>query len=177
MATYNAIIYEASKTTPQAVATTAKDIYINSPAANGALTYLNTLLSYWESSSRFTTQCLNTAYPVGTIIISKSDSAPSSVGTWQKWGMNRTILTCEGTTDDPTEATGGAATHTLVTAELAPHKHRMHGDTGSVNYSGSNSYDGGTGGDSGNWCSATGGGQAHNNIQPSVGYYMWKRVS
>ncbi len=173
----SAIIYEASKTTPQAVVTTAKDIYIESPAANGALTYLNTLLSYWESSSRFTTQCLNTAYPVGTIIITKNNNAPSSIGTWQKWGMNRTILTCDGTTDDPTEATGGEATHTLTTAELPPHRHRMYGNTSRVNYGGSRDADHGVGGDSGNWSAANGGGQPHNNIQPSVAYYMWKRVS
>ena len=78
-------------------------------------------------------------------------------------------------TFDGLNETGGAETHTLSIAELPSHTHSFLDNTGSTNVSIddiahtiTNRVTGTTG--------ATGGGDAHNNIQPYITVYMWKRT-
>jgi microcystin-dependent protein len=77
-----------------------------------------------------------------------------------------------GDTDfDTVEEPGGAKTHTLTVDEMPAHTHKV-GSTSLVTASGGNERK--PEGTSDN-TSSTGGGQAHNNLQPYIVVYFWKR--
>jgi len=136
------------------------------------------------------TSLVDLIYPLGAIYITTSAVSPSSIWagtTWVAYGEGRTMIghgAGAGLTDRPTvEATGGAETHTLTKAEIPPHKHSevRHNDhrTTSVTLSGLNIYDA-TGYqtvDTGDGSADGLQGQAHNNMQPYIVTYMWKRTA
>jgi hypothetical protein len=137
------------------------------------------------------TSLVDLIYPLGAIYITTSAVSPSSIWagtTWVAYGEGRTLIghgAGAGLTDRPTvEATGGAETHTLTKAEIPPHTHTYLG----------NYYDGST--DHGLEYKNTYGytayrvpndttdgvadglqGLAHNNMQPYIVTYMWKRTA
>ena len=143
---------------------------------------------------------LDKTYPVGSIYISISSDNPSTLfgGTWESFGQGRTLIGA-GTnggytfTSESTGTTVGATTnplgeyvHTLSVAEMPSHKHNIHSDWNSNNEDGSwpwfykmiNAGPAGFSDGSGSWTmDATGGSQSHNNIQPYIVTYMWKRTS
>jgi len=118
-----------------------------------------------------------TLFPIGSIFISISSTNPSTFigGTWIAFGTGRTIVGIDaGQTEfDTVEETGGAKTHTLTTPEIPSHTHSIPyvdlantgGSTGTRAYPGS-----GTTG-------SAGGGGAHNNLQPYIVVYMFKRTA
>lgn len=144
-------------------------------------------------------------YPVGSIYISVKSTNPSSFfgGTWTAFGTGKTLvgINTSDTNFDTVEKTGGAATHTLTTTEMPSHTHTIsssgphsHASVGRTGGSGSGanifeSYNGATGtravnvprsGTNGAHThspAATGGGGAHNNLQPYITVYMWKRTA
>ena len=144
-------------------------------------------------------------YPVGSIYISVKSTNPSSFfgGTWTAFGTGRTLvgINTSDTNFDTVEKTGGAATHTLTTTEMPNHTHTIgssgahsHASQGRMGGSGSGanifeSYNGasktrsvnvprsGTNGNHTHSPGATGGGGAHNNLQPYITVYMWKRTA
>jgi len=115
-------------------------------------------------------------YPVGSIYFNASVATnPGTlfgVGTWDALGAGRVILGAGGgyTAGD----TGGAATHTLTEAEMPAHDHDA--PTYSVTAAGAGF---GTGVTPPNYgtasVSSTGGGGAHNNLQPYLVGYIWQR--
>ena len=130
-------------------------------------------------------------YPVGAIFTSVSHSTASAVntalgfGTWVAFGAGR-VMVGHGTSDQSftAGATGGNSTHTLTVSEMPSHTHRpANGDTGSQT--------GPIGSDTGfsgqdnftefiaatNLIEETGGGNAHDNLQPYVVVYMWRRTA
>ena len=124
-------------------------------------------------------------HPVGSIYMSVENTNPSTLfgGIWIDWGTGR-VPVCVDTTDanfNAVEKTGGEKTHTLTVNEIPNHAHGFESG-GTISYiekgvqtgSGANCPQV-TGG--GNATTATGGGQAHNNLQPYITCYMWKRVS
>jgi hypothetical protein len=132
---------------------------------------------------------LNSIYPVGAIYTAITSGSPQSVfgGTWVSFGQGRVLVGHDDTsspdsdfvassTDGSSVLVGGAKTHTLSVAEMPSHTHGISnfenpagtGSTGSAN--GASSF-------STVNTSATGGGQAHNNLQPYVVVYMWKRTA
>jgi|TARA_Y100000033_G_scaffold36848_1_gene35740 hypothetical protein len=126
-------------------------------------------------------------YPVGSIYINASVSTnPGTLlgfGTWVAFGAGKVPVGIDSSdTDfDTAEETGGSKTHTLSTSELPSHTHGgifPSGASGSF----SQAFDvdnPGTGADLGSekTTSATGGGQPHNNLQPYIVVYMWKRTA
>jgi len=135
-------------------------------------------------------------FPVGSIYMSATMSTVSQVqstfgGSWVAWGSGR-VPVGVNTSDssfNTVEKTGGEKTHKLTVAEMPSHHHtyantsgsRIYdvrygvngwGDTGSLGAG----FNGGTidasvyGGD-------TGGDGAHNNLQPYITCYMYKRIS
>ena len=126
-------------------------------------------------------------YPVGSIYTNATDSNnPATLigfGTWVAFGAGRVPVGIDaGDTDfDTAEETGGSKTHTLTTSEMPSHDHnaKAYGngqgsvgsgylgvaDTTSINGQGRQSID------------HEGGGQAHNNLQPYIVVYMWKRTA
>lgn len=137
-------------------------------------------------------------YPVGSIYMSVDNTNPGTFfgGTWVAWGEGRVPVgrhATSGTFNVAAETTGGAETHALSIAELASHTHT--GTTGNEGTQASFplSYNGGSGTassgtgtntryGSGNahthtfTTNATGSGTAHNNLQPYIVCYMWKRT-
>jgi len=136
------------------------------------------------------TSLVDLIYPLGAIYITTSAVSPSSIWagtTWVAYGEGRTMIghgAGAGLTDRPTvEATGGAERHTLIKAEIPPHTHTevRHNDhkTTSITQPGLNIYDA-TGYqtvDTGDGSLDGLEGQSHNNMQPYIVTYMWKRTA
>lgn len=126
------------------------------------------------------TNVLEKVYPVGSIYMNASVSTnPATLlgfGTWVAFGAGKVIVGLDSTdTDfDTAEETGGAKTHTLTTSEIPSHTHSLStsdnpGGTGAIEVAGGAPTSTQT-------TQATGGGGAHNNLQPYIVAYMWKRT-
>lgn len=125
------------------------------------------------------------AYPIGSIYINASVATNPSIllgfGTWAAFGSGRVMVGINtGDSDFNTvEKTGGAKTHTLTIAEMPSHEHGQYvtansGPYGRKDFAGegpSSRYDQGT------TTMPAGGGGAHNNVQPYITVYMWKRTA
>jgi len=126
---------------------------------------------------------LETIYPVGSIYtnagVATNPGTLLGFGTWTAFGDGRVIVGVDSTdTDfDAVRETGGAKTHTLTVAQLPSHTHPIQV------FNESGSPDGDVGGDSSSSSlgttntQATGGGAAHNNLQPYITAYMWRRTA
>ena len=121
-------------------------------------------------------------WSVGSIFISAVETNPASLlgfGTWAAFAAGRTLVGIDATQTefDTLEETGGEKTHTLTVAELAAHTHSIEahvGDTAGAGYVTDTSYP--TISAYPNTGSA-GSGSAHNNLQPYIVVYMWKRTA
>jgi len=118
-------------------------------------------------------------YPVGSIYFNAAVATnPNTLlgfGTWAAYGGGRVMVGVHSSgTFDGLNETGGAETHTLSTNELPSHTHTY----GKSTTSEAMSIDdiGGLRGAATANTGATGGGDAHNNIQPYITVYMWKRT-
>jgi len=124
-------------------------------------------------------------YPVGSIYFNAAVATnPNTLlgfGTWEAYGGGRVPVGVHSSgTFDGLNETGGAETHTLSTAEMPSHTH-------SVTFPRSNTSGGGgpvhpcmslgDGGAVSATVSSTGSGDAHNNLQPYITVYMWKRTA
>ena len=138
----------------------------------------------------------NCPFPVGGVYISIASTNPSSIWagtTWEQFAKGRTLVGID-TSDsnfNTSGQTGGEKTHTLTTNEIPAHGHGM---AHTHSYTGPNtgSWKVGTS-KAHTWCTSAGGktsgrasksttdnaggGAAHNNLQPYIVVYMWKRVS
>ena len=147
------------------------------------ITNLNSSLSETKSSMI----SLSDVYPVGSIYISITDDTKEKVqakfgGEWESYGQGRTLVGIDTTQDEfnTINKTGGEKTHTLTINEMPSHSHQVlagHG-AGTQYFIRGNYFEnvfergsaysitGGAGGD-----------QPHNNLQPYITVYMYKRVS
>ena len=136
-------------------------------------------------------------YPIGSIYLSVNNVNPSSVfgGSWESFGTGRTLVGVDTsqTEFNTVEKTGGEKTHTLIETELPyirgdfnfhgagsatvgsgcagyfkPGAYRGNYRSGGSDLGGAGSYDG--------FYFEFGGNQPHNNLQPYITCYMWKRV-
>jgi hypothetical protein len=120
-------------------------------------------------------------YPVGAIYMSVVNTSPATLfgGTWSAWGAGRVAVGVDtGITEFNTvEKTGGEATHALSVAELAEHNHTYPYDSSSAGtlYGNAGALIASKAGDIGT--SYAGNGTAHNNLQPYITCYMWKRTA
>ena len=127
------------------------------------------------------------AWPVGSVFIAVVSTSPAILlggGTWVAFGAGRVLVGLDvgDASFDTAEETGGAKTHTLTAAEMPAHVHRerrhatttgaLSGPTTAPDTSSSNPQDWGTV-DTG----SAGGGGAHNNLQPYIVCYFWKRTA
>ena len=123
-------------------------------------------------------------YPVGSIYISTSSTNPSAIygGTWERYGQGKTLV---GLNESESEFStvnkiGGEKTHTLTISEMPRHTHSLYMNSGtddlsrgfwlvqdavpvSTSIANITEYEG--------WS------QPHNNLQPYITVYMWKRIS
>ena len=137
---------------------------------------------------------LDLIYPVGILVEFAENYNPNDHfygQVWVKYGQGRVTV---GQTDSGTFATLGGTTgeetHKLTTNEMPSHNHSVtisgdgynHGMNGGGDASGKHRFGNGTENNNSEWTisptiSSTGGGQAHNNIQPSIVVMRWKRKS
>jgi hypothetical protein len=116
--------------------------------------------------------------PVGTIREFNVSTDPATLlgfGTWAEYGKGRVTVAIDATQTEfnTAEKTGGAKTHTLTTAEMPSHTHNLINNGTGVYYGGT-----GTGLLSASYPSgSTGGGGAHNNLQPYIVCYRWVRTA
>lgn len=126
-------------------------------------------------------------YPVGSIYMSATMSTVEEVqatfgGTWEAWGAGRVPVGVDSEDADfsTVESTGGEKTHTLTVDEMPSHQHRNiyafnDGSGGDWSYRVTHPKTGTyTDGQSDGYA---GGGQAHNNLQPYITCYMFKRIA
>lgn len=128
--------------------------------------------------------------PVGSIYLSVDPTNPSTYfgGTWIAWGAGRVPVGFDsGDTDfDTAEETGGEKTHVLTSSEMPTHSHPMRtyitagaAEAPAVlrqNVAVANTSTS-TNAAANPQTASTGGGAAHNNMQPYIVCYMWKRIS
>lgn len=138
---------------------------------------------------------LQRLYPVGSIYFSAVGTNPSELfgfGTWQAWGAGRVPVGVDAsqTEFNAVEKTGGEKAHALTINEMPSHTHEISyrpiGDPSDDPFALFKSEGGitGTYNSPGTELSqdaleakAAGGGQAHNNLQPYITCYMWKRTA
>lgn len=131
-------------------------------------------------------------YPIGSIYMSVNSANPSTYlgGTWIAWGSGRVPVGVDpnDTSFDTVEETGGAKTHTLTAAQMPPHRHAVprvntsssttgpgftYSSSTKMTWAAHSGYYGG----SNTTAEAAGTTQAHNNLQPYITCYMWKRTA
>lgn len=134
-------------------------------------------------------------YPVGAIYITYGNTNPGTFlgGIWVQFGHGRVLMGQGEGNDGNTSmsftdgSTGGEYNHTLTTNEMPSHNHTLYFDNGQVaklwqistrfesgsqsaivSYGTSNNYP---------QIDNTGGGSSHNNMQPYITVYFWRRTS
>ncbi len=127
------------------------------------------------------------ANPIGTILTTTNSANPSNYlgGTWERYGKGQVLVGVDENDDDFNEAnkTGGEKEHTLTIDEMPSHTHQV----GRWNPSGSGfdqnqrklaaAPNNGTGVNGAVETAANGGSKAHNNMQPYISVYMFRRTA
>lgn len=116
---------------------------------------------------------------VGDIIESTSAEHPAStwLGTqWERYGNGMVVVGVSETEVEFASAgqTGGAKYVSLTEAQNGPHTHTLTSITGGSGWYGQGGNLGGFGGVT---TSSSGSGESHNNLQPYVALYRWRRVA
>lgn len=120
-------------------------------------------------------------YPIGSIYISVNSNNPSSYfgGEWESFGKGRTIVGIDPDQEEfnTAEKTGGEKEHTLLIGEMPRHRHN--GEGGPIMIaggSGRKQIDNGSNARYG-YTDYQGNDEPHNNLQPYITCYMWKRIA
>ena len=140
------------------------------------------------ATTAFVTSALTAAtinalvYPVGSIYFNAAVSTnPATLlgfGTWVAYAAGRVpVGKAASGTFDTLNAEQGAETHTLSVAELPAHTHSYDRQNTSTDNISIHDITRTTGGNSSATSGSTGSGTAHNNIQPSITVYMWRRTA
>lgn len=128
-------------------------------------------------------------YRVGDLYLTTNPTDPATTfgyGTWERYAEGRALVgvaSPTGSTPEWTKYSGsnfGSYTHTLSVGEIPPHSHEnnipTYGESGAPN----NMIANGQKQDNTRavWSTSdTGGGQAHNNVQPSITVFIWRRTA
>ena len=122
------------------------------------------------------------AYPVGSIYMSVNSTSPNSLfgGTWARFANGRCLVGVNESDTDFSSAqkTGGEKEHSLTIDEMPSHNHEIKlyessADTNVGHIMRSKSITSTVNGVS----ERTGGNSAHNNLQPYITVYMWRRTA
>ena len=183
----------------------ASDVSVNAPTGSNlgsnatlqsSLDELYSIADKYDELNKKINSMLDKMYPVGSIYISTNITSASDVaakfgGTWEAYGSGRTIIGAGTGTDSNNlsqtfkeGSTGGEYKHTLTVNEMPSHTHTSKkfilwtDNSKAVNET---AVAKGVPNRSG-WVSQnqvlnnTGGSQSHNNIQPYITVYMYKRI-
>ncbi|MGO1280551.1 MAG: phage baseplate protein [Leuconostoc mesenteroides] len=125
--------------------------------------------------------------PIGTVITTTNSANPSNYlgGTWERYGQGRALVGIDENDDDFSAIgkTGGEKKHTLTIEEMPSHAHQV----GRWNPSGTGfdqsqrklaaAPNNGTGVAGASETATSGGDKAHNNMQPYISVYMFRRTA
>lgn len=145
------------------------------------------LLGYAVSSSAMSicpsARTVSEHYAVGAVYVSTVATNPADLlgyGTWAAFGAGRALVGIDvGQAEfDAAEEVGGAKTHTLTVSEIPAHTHTYTSPDAPqsvipVGLGVNNSLPSRT---EGTATGSTGGGAPHNNLQPYIVVYFWKRT-
>lgn len=128
---------------------------------------------------------LDAIYPVGAVYISVVSTSPATLfgGTWEAFGAGRTLVGIDaGQTEfDTVEETGGEKTHALTVGELATHSHNVMSGIRTATWAAPNLVNSYQYQAEAVVLTATtysaGSNTPHNNLQPYIVTYMWKRTA
>ena len=128
-------------------------------------------------------ELIDLIYPIGSIFMSTASANPGAYlgGTWELWGKGRVPVGVDEAQTEfaSAEKTGGEKTHTLSANEMPSHRHYLNNpnaDGSTVNYT--IAYAPSSKGLAGTLqTAAAGGNAAHNNLQPYITCYMFKRTA
>lgn len=126
-------------------------------------------------------------YPIGTIYETTSTVHPNVLfgGTWEEYGRGRVTVGLYPTWTETSYIgqMGGEKEHILTTNEIPSHNHAnpcaIHngGDAGNYRSLFATNTDFWSKADWNNKTADTGGGQAHNNMQPYIVVYRYRRIA
>lgn len=140
------------------------------------------LTNAFNSVTSLTKQMFLLMHPIGCIYLSTSSVSPQTTfgGTWVRWGNGRVPVGVDSSDSsfNTVEKTGGEKQHTLTTSEMPAHAHQLSGTSlKSVGNGTDGTGLGINGSDKRDLISNIGGNQPHNNLQPYITCYMWKRTA
>ena len=147
------------------------------------------LMGAFTSVTDLTKQLFLLMHRVGDIIFSTSDENPSTIygGTWVAWGKGQVPVGVDTSDSDfnTVEKTGGEKEHTLTVDEMPSHSHiqtwngniMVGGGSGGESTNGSYLNEGGNGTYPATLTNNVGNSHSHNNLQPYITCYMWKRTA
>lgn len=133
-------------------------------------------------------EMLELMYPVGSIFMTVNNTNPGiwmQHTTWIAWGTGR-VPVGVNTSDsnfNSVEKTGGASTVTLTVNQIPGHQHTLEGqayqwfDAPANTQNKTEAFRATPGQANTNKTGSTGGGQSHNNLQPYITCYMFKRTA
>ena len=121
-------------------------------------------------------------YPVGEIYTTRRSGNPSSLlgfGTWERYAQGRVLAGFDeaDSSFNAQDKTGGAKVHTLSIAEMPAHTHEVRAGLFNSTTDGNFVDTVPTAQGANPVTTSTGGGQAHNNLQPYITVFMWKRTA
>ena len=182
---YDNLLDELSKSDPSsaevvdarmnAAGTTYQSLKIRLDTGDDALLNLKTTFEAYQS------ELSSKIYPVGAIYMSTVNVDPSVLfgGVWERWGNGRVPV---GVSENETEFAvvekkGGEIKHNLTLQEIPSHDHGIIGFGSNVTPTGNVSHIAGNSGSTTDMMGTqkSGGGQAHNNLQPYITCFMWVR--
>ena len=118
--------------------------------------------------------------PIGTILTTTNNTNPTSYigGIWERYGQGQVLVGVDEEDEDfNIGKTGGEKKHALTAAENGPHTHPYVSTANNnfVKVEPSQTY--GTRAAGGSTTGSSGEGRPHNNLQPYVAVYMWRRTA
>ena len=150
----------------------------------------NVVDSEYTGGTNLDANTLNYAFqlmhPVGSIYMTTVETNPKDIfgfGTWELWGKGKVPVGVDTTQTEfnKVEKIGGEKTHTLTSQEMPSHQHPIN-----VKQEAGNPMAGSemaVAGGNGEWGTNSlntqtfGGNQPHNNLQPYITCYMFKRTA
>ena len=139
------------------------------------------ILEIDKQQTAFINTLLDVFYPVGVIFEATSTISPAETmgGTWERYGNGRVTVGLDSSSDFNTIGkTGGEKTHKLTINEMPSHGHALN----RVNTSGNGTRNAAQWG----WSNSTpttafmsieGDDEPHNNLQPYIVVYRWRRIA